>query len=436
MVTHPGVNPSFDMEAYPFDEQTIIRRIARSFHITRNISPIIDGNSECRAFLMRPSNDMSIILNVERELVVLFSPYDNFEARSLKLYESIYEKFDDIRIDKSVRFILSKDKNIESQIRHFIQQDPEYPIIVPAEYELFLGSYNENDLIKRIRSNYTIRDLFGYTTPLRQDYYYFGRENVVNHVVDLHRSGQNSSLFGLRKSGKTSTIFAIQRKASALGFKVVTVDCEDLSIHAKRYKELLFKIVNDIRKACGVKQAKEPFGSDDSLVSEQFRALIDSTLSQVKSNVLVVFDEIENISPNTAASDHWRDEKDCLYFWQVLRSHFQSNSKYKLTFCFVGTNPSLFEMDEIHNISNPLYLFAPKNYISGLPEEAIHSMCRELGYFMGLNFSSRIISKIYDRFGGHPFFTRQLCSAIHQIADLDRPINVSEKLLTACPERA
>jgi hypothetical protein len=41
-------------------------------------------------------------------------------------------------------------------------------------------------------------------------------------------------------------------------------------------------------------------------------------------------------------------------------------------------------------------------------------MIIRLGFFMGLDFRPGIVSYINGRFGGHPFFIRQLCSHIHK----------------------
>jgi len=44
---------------------------------------------------------------------------------------------------------------------------------------------------------------------------------------------------------------------------------------------------------------------------------------------------------------------------------------------------------------------------------------------MGLDFDAGVINHIHSRFGGHPFFMRQLCSAIHRMVDSNRPRRVS-----------
>jgi hypothetical protein len=36
-----------------------------------------------------------------------------------------------------------------------------------------------------------IRDLFGYQSPLKHEYYFFGRKKLVESVLDLHKSGHD-----------------------------------------------------------------------------------------------------------------------------------------------------------------------------------------------------------------------------------------------------
>jgi len=64
------------------------------------------------------------------------------------------------------------------------------------------------------------------------------------------------------------------------------------------------------------------------------------------------------------------------------------------------------------------------------PAETTELVTR-LGYFMGLDFEPNVVSYIHQRFGGHPFFIRQLCSQIHKKTSLHRPRGIS---LTACKE--
>jgi len=158
---------------------------------------------------------------------------------------------------------------------------------------------------------------------------------------------------------------------------------------------------------------------------------MNQSLIEAKTDILLIFDEIENISPKTAASRHWRDEEDSLFLWQTLRAYFQNPSKHRVTFCFVGTNPHLFELPKIVGIDNPVSLFAPKTFIPMLTMAETREMITRLGYFMGLDFGDTVVGHIHNRFGGHPFFIRQFCSQIHRRISLARPREVS---LAVCEE--
>jgi hypothetical protein len=116
MPTHPGLNPNFQLRAFPPDEQQAILRLSRYFYITRVADSVQIGNSSYRSFLMRPAEEVSVVLNVEREIVVLFADYETFEARTLQAFNRTCEQFDDVRVDRSIRFLITRDKDIESSI--------------------------------------------------------------------------------------------------------------------------------------------------------------------------------------------------------------------------------------------------------------------------------------------------------------------------------
>ena len=435
MATTPGVNPQFGYRIFSAEERSIIHKFSEYFYVTSALDVINIGNSQYRGFLMRPTDDMAILMNVEREIIVIFSAYNSFEARSLKAYDMAMESIEQRRPDPSVRFIVSGDELIDASIRNYLLKDPEYPVLIPFRYSEF-ASLNSSFILARIRSNHLIRDLFAYQSPLRSEYFYFGREALTGAVLDLHKSGQQSGVFGLRKSGKTSAIFAIQRRSKSASTRSILIDCQDTSVHDRSYSELLAYIVQELRKQLGLKQKSFDFGVRSSEVSDNFKVAIQQALSEAQSDVLVIFDEIENISPNTGASDHWKSGRDVLPFWHILRSHAQSSGKYHLTFLFVGTNPSILELSKINDLDNPVYLFAKKIYMPMLSEKDTKKMISRLGYFMGIDFPPEVSSYIHRLFGGHPFFTRQLCSEIHAQMGATRPVTASISICDRAKESA
>src|SRR5947209_6603870 len=129
MATFPGIYPNFSQVNFSDRHKVAIQRLAKYFFITTPLDVVEVGKSAHRGFLMRPADGISTILNVDREIVVLFADYDNFDSRSLAAFDKVYSRFSDERLDKTIRILISKDNEITDKIRHFLHQEPEYPII-------------------------------------------------------------------------------------------------------------------------------------------------------------------------------------------------------------------------------------------------------------------------------------------------------------------
>lgn len=422
MPTFAGFHPNFDTNKYPPAVRSALRRIADTFYVTRSFDSVKVDNSVYYGSLIRPTSDASVVVNSQRELLVVFADYDTFEIRTLEAFREFYDLVDSARVDKSLRFLVTGDDDAERAIRLYLEQHPEYPVIVPITFDQL--ERRHDPLIGAVRLNHHIRDLFGFQSPLREEHFFFGRNEIVAGVIDLARSGQHSSLFGLRKSGKTSTIYAIERRCKPSELKVITFDCQDLQVHGRRYDELLIHVVEKIRDRYHLKKLERPIGLTSVEVAEWFSSKMSETINLLQSNILLIFDEIENISPDTAASDHWRNGLDPVYFWQVIRSFAQTNKKWPLSICFVGTSPYLLEQTKINGVDNPAYLLAQKRFIPNLTFDETREMVDRLAFFMGLDFEPTAISKLQASYGGHPFFTRQVCSKVHQLTTGQRPKSV------------
>lgn len=419
MPTFPGLHPNFAMENYPAPIRNAIRRISDTFYVTRSFGCIQVDNSAYYGALIRPTDDSSVALNTQRELLVVFADYDTFEIRTLEAFPQFYDLVDSARVDKTIRFLVSADQNVERAVKLYLEQHPEYPIVVPITFDQL--ERRTDPLISAVRLNHHIRDLFGFQSPLREEHFFFGRNDIVSSVIDLAKSGQHSSLFGLRKSGKTSTIYAIERRCKPNELKVVTFDCQDLQIHGRSYGDLLVHLVNTVREKSKLKKLSGPPSNTGPEVAEWFSKSMEMSLNSLQSNLLIIFDEIENISPGTAASDHWRTGKDPIYFWQVIRSFAQSSRKRCLSVCIVGTSPYILEQPKIAGIDNPAYLLAQKRFIPNLNFDETREMVARLGFFMGLDFDPAAVARLHNSYGGHPFFTRQVCSKVHQLTTGQRP---------------
>lgn len=146
-----------------------------------------------------------------------------------------------------------------------------------------------------------------------------------------------------------------------------------------------------------------------------------------EKNILLIFDEIENITPGVSPSDHWRTGRDFIYFWQTLRSSFQKLPKV-FSYLIVGTNPLCVELEKIGGFDNPIFGQIPLDYIPRFDVPQTREMVRRLGRIMGLRFDEILYGILTEDFGGHPYLIRHICSVINSTCHGDRPIKVDKSI--------
>ena len=311
------------------------------------------------------------------------------------------------RIESVCRVLISKDPDVETKVPELLKSDPEQPIVIPFNYSelAFTRDQDPYFLKNRFRSHFFTRNLFGFLSPLRKELYFFGRSELVNSIVNRHRNGEHTGLFGLRKSGKTSIVYAIERHLEKHVGPFVSFDCESPSVHRLRWYELLEKIVFEYHTKIDSKvKLKFEDRYSEKRASDSFEEdMLSIHASKKAQPLLLLFDEIERISPNTGSSDHWKTGNDFVFFWQALRAYFQKNQQ-KLTYMLVGTNPSCVESPRIAGQENPLFSSVPSQYVPSFSVEQTQEMVQKLGmYTLGLQFDDIIYGKLCEDFGGHPF---------------------------------
>jgi hypothetical protein len=236
-------------------------------------------------------------------------------------------------------------------------------------------------------------------------------------------------VFGLRKTGKTSLLYKLERLIRADGtVKSFYYDCKLASIRKLRWHELLSRICQDLAEAYSI-----------SIVIPDDERTIDRTFAEIVSllgsRALLIFDEIEYISPLSIDDEHWH--KDFVTFWQAFWA-VQSKAR-KISALIAGVNPYVVETDAIDGIQNPLFGIVHREYLRGLSIDETRPMIRTLGRRMGLKFTPEAIDHIQKHYGGHPLLTRIACSIFNSQCieeALVRPVEVTvTKLLKDQEER-
>lgn len=423
----PGKNSLEKWERLENDEKQIVNLFAsRDWFVTRLIS-IRLARSQYNVILIKPSPLIKNGFNLQREIVVAFSPYPVFEPRSIDAIE--YLDIQELRLEEICSIIISRDAEVDNKVTTILKNNEEARVIIPFSYEELLENLsNPEYIINKFRKKFYSRDLFGIQDPLKKDFYFFGRRDLIHSLVNRHLTGENSGVFGLRKTGKTSIIYSLERALDRKNVHTVFIDC--LTLHLKSWNTALYSIISDLQIKSGIK--KKDFKLLDGyekldFASDYFYEDIQTIYKRSKKSILLIFDEIENITFDTSESEGWRNGSHFLRFWQVLRGTYQKfRTENVFTYLITGTNPRCIEKPSINKVDNPIFAQFPPIYIAAFDVIQTKEMIDRLGGYMGLIFDDVVCGKLVEDFGGHPMLMRQVCSYIHHSIIENRPYTINK----------
>lgn len=425
-VIRKGLHQHLDFKGFLVSERKITESfLAKEWLITR-CGSFPQGLSNYRYLIAKPPKIYTDLFNLVREFIVLFSPFNEFQPRTIDAVENIYKLFPTLRLEKVCSVIISKSQNIESELKSILISDPEVQIIIPFTYDEFHEDLDENYIQDKFKEHFFKRDLFAFQAELKKDLYFFGRNEIVHRIVSKHKSNENSGLFGLRKTGKTSIIHGVRRVLSKDSMLSVIINCQSPDFNLKNWNIALYYIIKQIKDQNKiVAKVRSENHYKPSQAVESFESDLNKILRKTDSkNILIIFDEIEHITFEVSHIEHWKEGHEFLTFWQALRALFQKESN-PLTFLIAGTNPKCIEFTAINGTDNPIFeLISKDSFVPGFTVKQIEEMVSYLGKIMGLSFDDTIYSKLKEDFGGHPFLIRQVCSIIHKSVTGVRPARV------------
>lgn len=425
--TRPGFHPKFSLSRFTTEVQVILKALSKEFFLTNDGDTLNLGyNSAYEFVVLEPTSTYEDLFNLNKEIVVVFSTYTTLQPRTLDVFEKINKRFSTLRLEKICGILVSKDPSIEASLLSLTKSEPESQIIIPFRYNELQDNLEEYFIRNRFRKYFYSRDLFAFESPLRKDIYFFGRNDLIQTIINRCKSGENSGLFGLRKTGKTSVIYGVERSLSKEDITPIVIDCQNPSFNQRRWFEALFYICKKTKDDLDLKNVKLPNENDfnEKNASTHAENFFRKSRKELNWSLFFIFDEIENISRVTSPADHWSKGIDFVLFWQTLRSIFQ-NGEDLISYLIVGTNPSCIETPKIENVDNPIFNHFTPLYIPGFDVKDTIEMVNRLGSGMGLKFDETIYSKLTEDFGGHPFLIRHVCSCLSkELDDHNRPVTV------------
>lgn len=381
-----------------------------------------------------PKPNIKERFGLQQEVLIIFSEHSKTDARVLTTIENIIRNPDfKYRLDKVLFLLIHNGNQEETEKLLSVSVDR---IIVPITIEeLNDPSRGALFLRSKIAESIGSIDLFGMTSPITSDKYFFGRNTLVQSLISRTTvQKQNSGLFGLRKTGKTSVLRALQRRLEDKPVLVEYFECSNPGIHSGRWWQVLENIIEkcidtikrDFKKQCIIKT-----NYNQSNAGSRFTSNIKGILKEAKlQQIVFMLDEIEFITHGLsgALGQHW--DNDFVPFWQTIRSTHQE-TQGQLVFLVAGVNPACVERSHFQKTQNPIFQLALPHYLEPFKKDLVREMVRTIGKYSGLKFHEDVYPFLQSTYGGHPFLIRIACSEVWKQADkLDPnklvPISIKE----------
>lgn len=402
------------------EEATLARRLDDSFDVSYG-----DLKNTYSFWFGDPKKHTCERFGLQQQVLIIYSPHPNTDSRVLNAISSIQEdsRFS-YRLDPTLILLIHRGDPVRT--RDLLRDTEQDRIIVPfSADELFNPSKGPMFIRLRIAEYVGKVDLFGITSPITLDEYFFGRDALVQQLVVRSASqAENSGVFGLRKTGKTSALHALERRVSKRSALVEYVDCHSPGIYSVRWWEALENIVERLREKLArvhKRRAHVQLDYSRTTAGSRFGSDIQALLQGGDlKRILLMLDEVEWITPGLSGQlgQHW--DQDFLPFWQTIRATHQE-TQGKLVFIVAGVNPQCVQEPRFGQVPNPIFQLAAPYFLEPFHRDHVREMVRSIGRYSGLKFDEDIYDYLRERYGGHPFLIRIACSEVWRNVPIDDP---------------
>jgi hypothetical protein len=407
------------------DERHVLNVVAAfsKYFRTDVARPERNGATPYTYLQLWPEREIAEKFSLTREVLCYVDETTRLDSRSFEAVDSLIAKLR-TRIVDDVLFFISAAPNAEALCDEYMERTGRKVIRTTPQA---VNAASEDFSYELLRQFLYSRDFFDVRDPVSSDAQFFARYKLVDEIYDNLAAGYNCGIFGLRKIGKTSVIERVlKRNDLSQKFRVAWIDAQAPEIYKNSAAGVVLEIVREFNRHWARNTpSATPFKRDIPRelpvveASRYFRDFIQSLSGQGKP-LLVVVDELERILPSRLRLSHWNT--DYLDLWRLLRSVSQTMDG-KFVFLVASTNPYFVESARVETEDNPLYQFLRVKYLPMFSHSDLRTMLTKLGKPMGIAFDDDALSLIHSEFGGHPFLSRQLCSAIAK--DLgERPLTV------------
>ena len=292
--------------------------------------------------------------------------------------------------------------------------------IVPLDVSLFgqiKPNRSANDILaSEIDQATGQQNLYAISGPVSGDLSFFGRERVLQQIIDLLDAGQPVGIFGLRKVGKTSLIQRLQGRLTQQ-WSIALVDVQSISLHHgiwSLYPDIIAAFADHLQRyrpdvdlpdlhLCPEVPTPSPALADAFMQDMRALHAVLGAPDEGK-RLLLIMDEIDRLLPVGEAPGY---EGFTTLFGQLRAANQQARM---LDFLVVGVDAAVNRVERWPDHDNELYRALREVWMPPMTHDDVCEMIESLGSQMGVRYESEALHLLAGSGGGQPFVTRQLCS--------------------------
>lgn len=374
----------------------------------------------------KPSKRTAANLGATREILVLFTTFDDQQARTTEMIEHLIQESGG-RLESNIAIVLHEDPIGNTKLRNW-GRERGIAILPVMGADLAQGNFL---LEKYLATELFSHDPFDVTGPVSNDTNFFGRRDEALDLARKLSNGGIRSCLGIRKVGKTSLLNrVIQNLEMNHDCHTVFVDCSKDSVWSTDAAFLTAWIACSIESAVKASQRYLALNShsppseavDINVATMQLQKAVEMS----QKPVVIVLDEIDYITPGSpTAADKWRTNFNP--FWRNFRSVYQetTRSSKTLSVLVAGVSSKWFFVGKIGDIENAALALIPEEYLSPLPRGATEAMIKNIAKRAGLQFEQGALSELAAAAGDIPYWCRKICSYIHRDMPIEeRPLRM------------
>lgn len=360
------------------------------------------------------------------------------------------------RLDRSLVFVASDANGADHICATWARDRGASVVLLTAEGERATSPGEGDAGLEALLSRaLRVRDRFDNSEPVRTPGEFFGREALVNDIVQRLYEGHPVGVMGLRKVGKSSVLRRVEDRMLGLGDAMAVtafVSCNGSDIKGSHWSHLARRLVNDwgasltrvagalqrpvslnrvravsevVQRGSRITDTGEVARALNTDFNRLFRAAANLAGSSDAVRFVAFLDEADHLHPEAGDAPGWTD--GFFEFWDTMQALKRGHAHPRaLGWMLGGVNPHILEAGSFRGRPNPLFETSVE-YLQQMTAAEADEMLNGLGRPMGLSFSPQAVNEAFTFTGGHPWLLRRVGSMVHrEFPTRTGPVTVDE----------